>query len=87
MVEEVKGTKAEKKKLDVMTTAKRLPLIVLFTIFMNYFVTLLSVAIASSFYDLRNLFEDGNVFPLYIGLFPFTFIVLSMIILKKRDEK
>ena len=79
--------KVKKKKRDVTTTVKRLLVSLLYTIFCNYFVTLLSMAILSSFFDLRKLFEDNNALPLYIALFPITFIMLSMIILKKRDEK
>lgn len=66
-------------------TMARIAAAALYTVFLNYLLTLIVVAILGSNLA-REILPNNNAFPLYAVLFPFTFIILSTYMLKNRKE-
>jgi hypothetical protein len=82
--EEKIDAKQGKRSLDVMTVVKRLPLLILYTIFLNYIIMLFSVGLIASFIDLRTI---SNTLPIYMWELPLTFILLLWLMRKKNDDE
>ena len=85
-LDEKTDTKQEKRESDVMTVVKRLPLFFFYSLFANYFFTLVSLGIINSFFELRELLPDMNALPVYGILFPFTFGFMTWILSRKRKH-
>ena len=82
--DEKTDTKQEKRGLDVTTVVKRLPLLIISTVFVNYFIMLVTVAAMGSFIDIRII---GNALPIYLWEFPITFGILTWVLTRKRSTE
>jgi hypothetical protein len=56
------------------------------TIFVNYFVMMLTIGVTQSFIDFKKLGYD-NALPLYLIEFPLTFILMLWLMRKRNDDE